>query len=57
MRTRAHSHNKIPVLFVVGAKEAEQGSVAIRRLGSEANNVTPLAQAIADLQVEALPSA
>ncbi len=56
-KVRAHSHNKIPVLFVVGAKEAEQGSVAIRRLGSEANNVTPLAQAIADLRVEALPSA
>jgi threonyl-tRNA synthetase len=56
-KVRAHSHNKIPVLFVVGAKEAEQQLVSIRRLGSEANNVTPLAQAITDLQVEAQPSA
>lgn len=34
-KIREHSLKKIPVLFIVGAKEQESGSVSIRRLGSE----------------------
>ncbi|MFP4387101.1 MAG: threonine--tRNA ligase, partial [Alphaproteobacteria bacterium] len=33
-KVREHSVKKVPVLFVVGAREAEEGTVAIRRLGS-----------------------
>lgn len=44
-KVREHSLAKVPVLFVVGNKEAEQKSVAIRRLGSKDTNVEPLVQA------------
>ena len=48
-KVREHSVGKIPVLFVVGAREAEEQTVAIRRLGSKAQSVDPLDQAIAEL--------
>ena len=51
-KVREHSLAKVPVLFVVGNKEAEQKSVAIRRLGSKDTNVEPLAQAIESLANE-----
>lgn len=34
-KVREHSLQKVPVMFVVGAKEQENRSVSIRRLGSE----------------------
>jgi len=34
-KVREHSLKKVPLLLVVGKREAEEGSVAIRRLGSE----------------------
>ncbi len=34
-KVREHSVAKVPVMFVVGAREAEQKTVAIRRLGSK----------------------
>lgn len=41
-KVREHSHAKIPLIFVVGAKEAESGQVAVRTLGSEKNEVMAL---------------
>jgi threonyl-tRNA synthetase len=38
-KVRDHSLQKVPVLFVVGGKEAEQNTVSIRRLGSERQEV------------------
>jgi threonyl-tRNA synthetase len=38
---------KVPVIAVVGKKEAEEGKVAIRRLGSQAQEVLTLDEAIA----------
>ena len=32
---REHSLKKVPLLLVVGKREAEEGTVALRRLGSE----------------------
>ncbi|MFD1949300.1 threonine--tRNA ligase [Sphingomonas arantia] len=53
-KVREHSLAKVPVLLVVGKREAEEGTVAIRRLGSQAQTMMPLADAIAMLKAEAL---
>jgi threonyl-tRNA synthetase len=52
-KVREHSLAKVPVLLVVGKREADEGTVAIRRLGSQAQTVMPLAEAIAMLATEA----
>jgi threonyl-tRNA synthetase len=54
-KVREHSHAKLPVMFVVGLREAEEKTVAIRRLGSQDQTVVALDQAIADLAAEAKP--
>jgi threonyl-tRNA synthetase len=54
-KVREHSLVKVPVIAVVGRKEAEQGAVALRRLGGEAQNVMGLPAAIAALTEEAQP--
>ncbi len=41
-KVREHSLQKIPLIFVVGAKEAETGEVAVRTLGSDKNEVMSL---------------
>ncbi len=48
-KVREHSLAKVPVLYVVGAREAEEQTVAIRRLGSKNQSVDPLDKAIAEL--------
>ena len=45
---------KIPVIAVVGMKEAEEGKVALRRLGSRDQTILSLDEAIAELSQEAL---
>ncbi len=54
-KVREHSLAKVPVLLVVGKREAEEGTVAIRRLGSQAQQVMPLGEAVAMLRAEATP--
>jgi threonyl-tRNA synthetase len=54
-KVREHSVAKIPVLLVVGKKEAAERSVSIRRLGSQAQQVMPLDRALAMLAEEAVP--
>jgi threonyl-tRNA synthetase len=54
-KVREHSLTKVPLLLVVGKREAEQGSVAVRRLGSEdRQQVMSLEEAIAMLRAEGL---
>lgn len=48
-KVREHSLQKVPVMFVIGRREAEEKTVAIRRLGSDAQSVEPLTTAIAEL--------
>jgi threonyl-tRNA synthetase len=48
-KVREHSNAKVPQLWVVGRQEAEQQHVAIRRLGSQKNDVHPFADALAEL--------
>ncbi|MCX7864809.1 MAG: His/Gly/Thr/Pro-type tRNA ligase C-terminal domain-containing protein, partial [Novosphingobium sp.] len=54
-KVREHSHAKVPHLLVVGKREAEQGTVAIRTLGEQDQRVLPLGEAIAMLKAEAIP--
>lgn len=54
-KVREHSLAKVPHLLVVGKREAEEGTVAIRTLGVEGQRVIPLAEAIAWLKGEASP--
>ncbi len=51
-KVREHSVTKVPLMFVVGKREAEEGTVSIRRLGTEGQRVVSAAQAIAELQAE-----
>jgi threonyl-tRNA synthetase len=53
-KVREHSVTKVPVILVVGKREAEEGTVAIRRLGGKAQEVMPLDAALAVLGEEAL---
>lgn len=52
-KVREHSLAKTPVIMVVGAKEEENNTVTIRRLGSEQQVVKPLNEAISELTKEA----
>ncbi|HEV7158057.1 MAG TPA: threonine--tRNA ligase [Caulobacteraceae bacterium] len=54
-KVREHSLAKVPVIAVVGRREAEEGKVALRRLGSQGQGELALAEAIATLSKEALP--
>jgi threonyl-tRNA synthetase len=52
-KVREHSLAKVPVLLVVGRREAEGRKVALRRLGGEAQEVLALEDAIHRLKAEA----
>jgi threonyl-tRNA synthetase len=54
-KVREHSLAKVPVMLVVGRREAEQRSVALRRLGGSAQESLALAEAVARLKAEAAP--
>jgi len=54
-KVREHSVGKVPVIAVVGRNEAEKGEVAIRRLGSQAQTVVSIEDAIRILTEEATP--
>ena len=53
-KIREHSTGKIPVIIAVGEREAEAGTVAIRRLGSQEQEILPLAEAMAAIANEGL---
>ncbi|MCC6826885.1 MAG: threonine--tRNA ligase [Novosphingobium sp.] len=54
-KVREHSLAKVPHLLVVGKREAEEGTVAIRTLGEERQKFVTLDEAIALLKSEATP--
>jgi threonyl-tRNA synthetase len=54
-KVREHSLEHVPVLAVVGRKEAEARTVALRRLGSQAQEILSLEEAIDRLASEATP--
>ena len=52
-KVRLHSHAKVPAIIAVGKREAEDGSVSIRRLGSKEQQSLALDEAVARLGEEA----
>ncbi|HXH00080.1 MAG TPA: threonine--tRNA ligase, partial [Sphingomicrobium sp.] len=55
-KVREHSLAKVPLLIVVGKREAEQNSVAIRRLGSDDHQkMMGLDEAVAMIAAESVP--
>jgi len=53
---REHSLAKIPLLLVVGKREAEEGTIALRRLGSDDHQkMMSLDEAVAMMRQEAVP--
>ena len=52
-KVREHSLQKIPYIYVVGKREAEEKTVAIRKLGGEQQNVMAFDQAMQELHAEA----
>ncbi|MEW4449492.1 threonine--tRNA ligase [Qipengyuania sp. JC766] len=54
-KVREHSLAKVPQLLVVGKREAEEGTVAVRTLGEKEQRVLPLDEAIAALREAGTP--
>ncbi len=54
-KVREHSLAKVPVIVVCGKREAEEGTVNVRRLGSKDQALLPLDQAVAGFVEEATP--
>jgi threonyl-tRNA synthetase len=52
-KVREHSLKKVPIMAVVGKREAEEGTVAIRRLGSQDQTILKLDEAVAVFVKEA----
>ncbi len=52
-KVREHSLAKVPVLLALGKREAEEGTVSIRRLGSQQTRTLPLTEAVASFVEEA----
>ena len=54
-KVREHSLGKVPAILAIGAREVEDRTVNLRRLGEKQTKVVELAEIIADLTVEATP--
>jgi len=54
-KVREHSVAKVPVILAVGMREADEGTVSMRRLGSKEQSLTALDEAVAALAAEATP--
>ena len=54
-KVREHSVGKVPNILVVGMREAEEGKVALRRLGQKDQEFLTLDEVVAMLKNEALP--
>ena len=53
-KVREHSLQKVPIIAVVGAREADERTLALRRLGSNGQQMISLEDAVRDLANEAL---
>jgi threonyl-tRNA synthetase len=54
-KIREHSLAKVPHILVIGMREAEEGRVAIRTLGSDGQRIMSVEEAVAMLRAEATP--
>ena len=55
LKVREHSLQKAPYMLVVGRREAEEGTVALRSLKGGEQKVMPLAEAVALITADATP--
>ncbi|RMD61054.1 MAG: threonine--tRNA ligase [Alphaproteobacteria bacterium] len=56
-KIREHSLAKVPIIAVVGRREAEQHTVALRRLGGSRQEILALDEAVTRVRDEAVPPA
>ncbi|KHA52979.1 MAG: threonine--tRNA ligase [Sulfitobacter geojensis] len=54
-KVREHSVGKVPVILAVGAREVEEKTVSVRRLGQKQTSVQALSEVAQELSVEATP--
>ncbi|MFQ3183455.1 MAG: threonyl-tRNA synthetase [Octadecabacter sp.] len=54
-KVREHSLGKVPVILACGAREVEERTVSVRRLGEKQTSVTTLTAIIDNLKVSATP--
>ncbi len=54
-KVREHSLAKVPQLLVVGKREADEGTVAVRTLGEQGQKMLTVDEAVAMLRAEATP--
>ncbi|MEP1201024.1 threonine--tRNA ligase [Tateyamaria sp.] len=54
-KVREHSVGKVPVILAVGAREVEERTVTVRRLGQKQTSVQPLDDLIGELSHDATP--
>ena len=56
-KVRHHSHQKTPIIIVVGEKESQQRAVSVRRLGGKEQVHMPLDEAVKKISLESKPPA
>ncbi|MBO6633519.1 threonine--tRNA ligase [Parvibaculum sp.] len=54
-KVREHSVGKVPAILVAGKREAEEGTLSVRRLGSQQQQTMALADVVTSLRDEATP--
>ena len=54
-KVREHSASKVPVIMVIGKKEAEERTISVRRLGSDKNTSYDLDKIIDEISHESKP--
>ena len=54
-KVREHSLGKVPVILAVGAREVDEGTVTVRRLGQKQTSVAAFDDVLPELADEATP--
>jgi len=54
-KVREHSLGKVPVILAIGAREVEERTVSVRRLGDNRTQTQALDALVADLVAEGTP--
>ena len=54
-KVREHSLGKVPVILAIGAREVEEKTVSVRRLGENKTSVTSYDEIVAELKIAATP--
>ncbi len=54
-KVREHSLGKVPVILAIGAREVEERTVSVRRLGENRTAVTSLDEIVSEMKIAATP--